>query len=496
VSEEENFIDKFTEEEKKEFKKERTTTQVLINTANTIDNADGNVLSALYEPIRADLGFGATQLGAITTARALLQAVSTPIWGYFSDRYSRKLLLSIGCLIWGIFTIILGFLSNFWGMFFIRDFTGLGLAVIFPTAQSLIADYFPKQKRGTAYGFLGLTTVLGAIVGTLYATLLSESMIGSLEGWRFVFITVGAFSILLGILIFVFGKDPRRGISDGVSEKIGEEVQRKRFSFKDYGTILSNKTFILIVLQGVAGTIPWNSILFIVLWLEEIGFDPFLAGIAFSTVAIGAAFGNLFGGWIGDRVAKKYPNRGRIAVAQISVFSGIPMMIIIFLIFPRFVYGAIPLNTLLILFIIVGIFTGFFISWSAPSTNNPIFSELFDPEIRSSAFAVDRLFEGSIAASGTYLVALFAENVFGYSNAPADIGTLSNILAMSNALLVCTIGPWVICLLVYFFVYLTYPKDRDEALQKRLEKEQKIMHDIEAKELEEKEEQETINEEE
>ncbi|MGC9777702.1 MAG: MFS transporter [Candidatus Heimdallarchaeota archaeon] len=476
-----SFAEK-VDEEGSSFKKDRISTQVLINTANTIDNADGNVVTALYEPLQLNLGFNTEQLGAITTARALLQAVSSPIWGWFSDRFSRKLILAIGCLIWGVFTIILGFMNTFWGMFFVRALTGLGLAVIFPTAQSLIADYFPKSKRGQAFGYLGLTTVLGAIVGTLYATLFSETTVGPLEGWQFVFITIGAFSILLGVCVFIFSKDPIRGQSDDLEDSVPsegneeklvemEEKPRRKFNWGDYKTILSNKTFLLVVLQGVAGTIPWNSILFIVFWLEEIGFEPFLAGISFSMVAIGAAFGNLFGGIIGDRAAKWNPDKGRIMVAQISVFSGIPMMFIIFYIIPHFALGQLTNNNLLILFIAIGIFTGFLISWSGPATNNPIFSELFIADIRSSAFAVDRLFEGSIAASGTYLVALFANRVFGYSNEIWHKGSLSNIIAMSNALLICTIVPWTICLLVYSFVYFTYPKDRVAAIQKRTRKE-------------------------
>ena len=468
MTEEVDFVDELDEEERKEFIRERRTTQVLINTANTIDNADGNVLSALYTPLQSQLGFSAQDLGAITTARALLQAISTPIWGWFGDRFSRKVLLAIGCLIWGAFTVVLGFLSSFWGMLFVRAFTGLGLAVIFPTAQSLVADYFPKSKRGQAFGMLGLTTVLGAIVGTLYATVFSDSTILGYPGWRFVFITVGAFSLLLGVVVWIFGKDPKRGISDKevVEEEekaIDEEgkTKKRKFQWEDYKTILTNKTFVLIVLQGIAGTIPWNSILFVVFWLEEIGFDSLLAGIAFSMVAIGAAFGNLFGGFIGDKAAKWNPDKGRIIVAQISVFSGIPMMVVLFYIIPNFALGNMSPNALLWLFIAIGIITGFFISWSAPSTNNPIFSELFNTKIRSSAFAVDRLFEGSIAASGTYFVALIAEKAFHYSNEAIDKGSIENILAISNSMLICTIVPWVICLAFYTFIYFTYPKDRD-----------------------------------
>ncbi|NHJ04882.1 MAG: MFS transporter [Candidatus Heimdallarchaeota archaeon] len=469
-------VDTGSEEEEfvvdEDFKKDRTKTQVLINTANVVDQADQNMLPMLYKPVQESTGLGIEQLGYITLARSLLQSVSSPIWGWLADKFSRKIVLSIGCFIWGVFTIVVGALSSFWGMFFVRAFIGLGLAVIFPTAQSLIADYFPKAKRGRAFGLLGLTGIIGAIVGTLFATFLGsiKDLFGYdwFDGWRLAFFIMGALSLILGIFIWIFSKDPVRGSSDSEKGEIAQDlsVSKRKFTWSDYKTILTNKTFILIVLQGCAGSIPWNSILWLTYWLEHIGFADVLAGIAFAVIAIGAALGNLFGGYFGDWAAKRWPNKGRIMVAQISVILGIPMMFLIFLAIPREATTAV-----LIAFIALGIITGFAISWCAPAANNPIFSELFDPEIRSSAFSIDRLFEGSIAASGTAIVAGIA-TLFGFINPPgglienlsaAQIAT--NVDAMAWGVIIATTIPWTLCAIIYSFIYLTYPKDRDNALK-------------------------------
>ena len=201
-------------------------------------------------------------------------------------------------------------------------------------------------------------------------------------------------------------------------------------------------------------------------WLEHLGFDSGLTAIAFAVVAIGAAGGNLFGGFIGDWIEKRHPDNGRIMIAQISVFAGIPMMFIIFLLMPRqATTGA------LIGFILLGIVTGFLISWCGPAANNPILSELFRPEIRGTAFALDRLFEGSVAASGTAVVAAIATG-FGFRDPPSGTTiaqlivsdydqVLTNINAMAWGIILATAVPWLICLLFYTGVYFTYPKDRD-----------------------------------
>lgn len=44
----------------------------------------------------------------------------------------------------------------------LRAVNGLGLALVIPCVQSLIADYHPSDVRGNAFGMMQLTTSLGA----------------------------------------------------------------------------------------------------------------------------------------------------------------------------------------------------------------------------------------------------------------------------------------------------------------------------------------------
>ncbi len=449
-----------------EFLENRSRTQILINSASIIDEADDQILPAMYLPLQQRLGLSLIQLGAITAIGSLLQSVSTPLWGYLSDTHSRRLILSLGCFLWGLFTFLLGTSSNYFSMLFFRAMTGIGLAVIIPTAQSLITDYFFEDERGIAFGWLGLTAVIGAILGTLFATAIGSDVFFGIDGWRLVFFAISFFSIFIALINIKFGIDPVRGeAEDELHDLITPQNQHFfSISWSDFKKIISNRTYILIVTQGIAGSLSFASLVFAITWFEWVGFPSIVAGIIFAVVAIGAALGNLFGGWIGDKASKWDYDKGRIIISQISVFSGIPLMITFFWILPHS-------DTILtiIFFILVGSFTGFTISWSASATNYPIFSEIFEPEIRSSAFAIDNLFEGSISASGTLIVSYLADNIFGYapvlSTEPLKkISTKvreNNITALSNALVLSTVIPWLICLFIYFFVYKSYPRDRD-----------------------------------
>ena len=231
------------------FVQNRNKSVALINSANIIDQADIQLLPAVYASLERDMGFDPVQSGLITTIRSLLQALTTPIWGYYGDKFSRKKLLALGCYIWAFFTFLVAFSTTFETMMLFRALSGIGLAVLYPTASSLLADYYPENLRGRAFGLLGLTGIMGAVIGTLYATSISDLIILGMEGWRFAFVSMAIISFILGLLIHIFGKDPLRGISEeeltGLITKQTEEKYRVNRS--DFKKILSNKTFMLIL---------------------------------------------------------------------------------------------------------------------------------------------------------------------------------------------------------------------------------------------------------
>jgi MFS family permease len=427
-----------------------------MNLANIVDNSDGQLFPTVYNNVRDEFAaqgvtLSFTQLASVTAVRSILQSVTTPMWGWWSDRHSRKKVLAFGCWFWGIFTILTALSYQYIDLLAFRAITGIGLAVIIPTTNSLVTDYYPPQKRGGAFGWLGLTGVVGTIGGTLFMTALPEPpnvLIYGLTGWRFGFIVWSVVSMIIGLLVWGFVKDPLRGGVEPELQKVltWQKAEKYKVQRSDYVKILKNRTFLMVLAQGVVGTIPWNGIMFMVMWFEKIGFDPIIAGVMFVIIAIGSAVGNLFGGWAGDRANRWRPRTGRVIVAQISVFSGIPMTYVIFNLIPMSVSSFFP-------YVLFGFVTGLLISWCSP-INSSIFSDIFEPEIRSSVFSVDRVFEGSVGALGTFFVGVLVDATLKYPMTNAQIAS-----ALGSAMFIMAIIPWTLCLIFYTLVYFTYTRD-------------------------------------
>jgi len=182
--------------------------------------------------------------------------------------------------------------------------------------------------------------------------------------------------------------------------------------------------------------------------------------------ATGAALGGLLGGLVGDRLARWSPDHGRAAAAQFTVFSGLPLALLLLKGLPQ--DESVATAGVAGLYGAVFFLFGLCISWAAPACNSPMFAEIVPEHMRSTVYAFDRSFEGAIAACAAPVVGLIAERLFDFRGdlsemghlSPADDAVRHNARALGNALLVCLEVPWALCLVFYSLLHLTYRRDR------------------------------------
>lgn len=75
---------------------------------------------------------------------------------------------------------------------------GVGLALVIPCCQSMIANSYPAEKRGIAFGLMQTTGYVGVLVGGLFATNVGHMTPFGMDGWRFALHCVALMSILTG----------------------------------------------------------------------------------------------------------------------------------------------------------------------------------------------------------------------------------------------------------------------------------------------------------
>lgn len=187
---------------------------------------DRTIIGLLVGPIKASLGISDTQFGVLGgIAFTLFYCVLGVPIGRIADRVSRRGLIALGVAVWSFMTALCGWAAGFWQLFLARVGVGVGEAALTPAAYSMIADYFPKDRLGRALAvyqsgaFLGaaLAFILGGAVIAAVTAFVADNpdfsvpLLPDVQGWRLVFIAVGAPGLLVALWMFSVREPSRKG---------------------------------------------------------------------------------------------------------------------------------------------------------------------------------------------------------------------------------------------------------------------------------------------
>ncbi|KAF7839962.1 Protein spinster [Senna tora] len=429
--------------------------------------ADESLLPGVYKEVGKALHTDPTGLGSLTLFRSLVESSCYPLAAYLSLRYNRAHIIALGAFLWAAATFLVAISSTFLQVAISRGLNGIGLAIVTPAIQSLVADSTNETNRGMAFGWLQLTGNLGSIIGGLSSVLIASTSFAGIPGWRLSFHLVALISVLVGTLVYLFANDPL--YSDTRNEKTPQHKPTTSFCsemrnlMKQAKSVVGIPTFQIIVVQGVPGSFPGFALSFAPLWLELSGFSHVTTGLLWTLFVLALSFGSLFGGWLGDKFAKRLPSCGRIVLAQISAGSMIPLAAILLL-----GLRADPSTTFLhgLVLIVMGLTT----SWCAPATNNPIFAEIVPEKSRTCIYALDRFFETMLASFAPPVVGILAQHVYGYKPIPKGSSNTQeietdreNAASLAKALYTAICIPRAMCVFLYSFLYCTYTRDKERA---------------------------------
>jgi len=182
----------------------------LLTAIATIGFVDRIVMNVLAVPIKAEFQLSDTQIGLLTgLAFAVLNVTLGIAVARYAERGHRLSLIAVGTALWSLATAACGFVGNFAQLLLARVGVGVGEAVGLPAQQSVIADYFPPERRATAISVWMLAPPIGAFIGSA-----GGAWIGQEYGWRNAFLVVTVPGLVLALLAWALIAEPPRGRHD------------------------------------------------------------------------------------------------------------------------------------------------------------------------------------------------------------------------------------------------------------------------------------------
>jgi len=193
----------------------------------TLSIADRYVISTVLEPIRLELQLTDSGIAFLTgVALALFYVVLGFPISWLIDRGNRRNIIAVCLVLWSAMTAFCGLSKNYAQLLIARIGVGVGEAGGTPGASSIISDYFPAAKRPMALTVFSLGAPIGAWLGADIAGVINDAY-----DWRTVFLVLGVPGIVVGLLIFLTVREPRRGQLDlkGGDHKGASFIESMRF---------------------------------------------------------------------------------------------------------------------------------------------------------------------------------------------------------------------------------------------------------------------------
>jgi len=183
---------------------------------------------------------------------------------YYAARKSVRKLVFWSLILWGLFAMATGFMSNIVVLAVVRFLLGVVEGAVFPAMLLLLSRWFTKAERSRANTFL----ILGNSVTVLWMSVLSGYLIHSL-GWRGMFICEGAPAIIwAGFWYWLANDKPAdaKWMAPAEKQTLEQALEKEQLGIqpvKNYAAAFKSRVVVILCLQyalwstGVYGFVIW-----------------------------------------------------------------------------------------------------------------------------------------------------------------------------------------------------------------------------------------------
>ena len=269
---------------------------IVLTFINLFNYIDRFVVAGLTETLKnSELHLTDTQLGLLATAFLAVYAFVSPRFGRLGDTKGRPRVIAFGVAVWSLATALGGFAIGFVSLFVARAFVGVGEAAYGTIAPSVLADCYPKARRGRVFAIFYAAIPIGAALGFIVASLMGDH-------WRAAFFVAGVPGLILAALLLRLPDPPRTSDDDRAAHHHIADG-----SLAHYLALLRNRQYAFTVFGYAAYTFALGSLSWwMVSFLERVHHTPHkeAAGQIGAIVVVTGFVGTFLGGWLGDFMAR------------------------------------------------------------------------------------------------------------------------------------------------------------------------------------------------
>uniref|UniRef100_H3A6E8 Protein spinster homolog 1 n=1 Tax=Latimeria chalumnae TaxID=7897 RepID=H3A6E8_LATCH len=144
---------------------------------NLLNYMDRWTIAGVLQEIKKYFHVKDSSLGLLQTVFICSFMLLAPLFGYLGDRYSRKIIMCVGLVIWSGITLGSSFVteSYYWLLLVTRGLVGIGEASYSTIAPTIIGDLFVKDKRTWMLSIFYICIPVGSGLGYILGSSVKQA---------------------------------------------------------------------------------------------------------------------------------------------------------------------------------------------------------------------------------------------------------------------------------------------------------------------------------
>jgi len=173
--------------------------------AAMIEIIDTTIVNVALPTIQGNLGADIAQGAWIVTGYIIANVIVIPLTPWLQTRFGRRNYFVASIVVFTIASLLCGISSSLPELVMFRILQGLAGGGLISTAQTILADTYPRSQQGIATGIFAMGVIVGPAVGPVLGGFLTDQL-----SWRWAFFVNLPIGLLAGILAATMLRDPEQ----------------------------------------------------------------------------------------------------------------------------------------------------------------------------------------------------------------------------------------------------------------------------------------------
>jgi MFS transporter, DHA2 family, multidrug resistance protein len=171
-----------------------------------LEIVDTTIVNVALTNMRGSLGATLNDVAWVITAYAIANVIVIPMTSWLSQQFGRRNYFAVSIILFTTASFLCGNASTIWELVIFRFIQGLGGGALLVTAQTIITESYPIEKRGMAQAIYGMGVIVGPTLGPPLGGYIVEHY-----SWPYIFYINIPIGIVATLLTLAYVRSPKYG---------------------------------------------------------------------------------------------------------------------------------------------------------------------------------------------------------------------------------------------------------------------------------------------